>query len=95
MSKRINNKSSFSNAEKSINWTLQTVFIINVNFEVRDLFNPELETSSPTQIAVLKDSLVGIKIDSVDENIKIEDILKRFLDNRPVMIFIPSRIHNR
>lgn len=95
MSKRINNKSSFSNAEKSIKWTLQTVFIINVNFEVRDLFNPELETSSSTQIAVLKDSLVGIKIDSVDENIKIEDILKRFLDNRPVIVFIFSRIHNR
>ena len=90
MSKRINNKSSFSNAEKSIKWTLQTVFIINVNFEVRDLFNPELETSSSTQIAVLKDSLVGIKIDSVDENIKIEDILKRFLDNRPVIILISS-----
>eukprot|EP01035_Chromulina_nebulosa_P033978 gene33978-45523_t len=88
MSKRIGNKTSYNNAQKTIKWKVQTVFLINARFDVTDLFSSALESApssstSSHHIAVVKDSLVGITLDAVDENEKINDIIRRFFDNRP------------
>lgn len=95
MSKRISNKTSYNNAQKAIKWKVQTVFLVNARFDVTDLFSSALESapsssssssssSASHHIAVVKDSLVGITLDAVDENEKIDDIIRRFFDNRPV-----------
>ena len=90
MSKRIGNNTSYISTQKTIKWKVQTIFLVNARFVVTDLFSSALESvpssSTSNHFAIVKDSLVGITIDAVDENEKINDILRRFFDNRPVII---------
>ena len=93
MSKRIGNNTSYISAQKTIKWKVQTIFLVNARYVLTDLFSSALESapssssssSTSQHIAIVKDSLVGIPLDAVDENEKIDDILRRFFDNRPVI----------
>jgi len=65
-------------------WKVQLVFIINSKFEIHDLLSPELEPVAGNILSIVKDSLVGIVIDTVSENETIRDVMNRFLENKLV-----------
>jgi len=84
MSKRTNNRTCFVAKKSTIMWKVQLVFIINSKFEIHDLLSPELEPVAGNILSIVKDSLVGIVIDTVSENETIRDVMNRFLENKLV-----------
>lgn len=80
MTKRMLNKSLFNPKEGAILWKVYVVFITSNGFKNEELFRVDLDSTKPSQkLSFAQEALIGVGIDSVNENKTLSEIFEQLV----------------